>query len=67
MGDWIVKQDLIDEGHSYTIPSEDIDEFVAKHKLRGFIKVSSKTGFNVKESFGQVSEMMIERNISGGR
>ncbi len=57
------KQDLIDEGHSYTIPQEDIDGFVEKHKLRGFIKVSSKTGFMVKESFGNVSEMMIERNM----
>ena len=56
------KQDLIENGHPMTILSEDIDDFVSKNDLRGYLPVSSKTGLNVIEVFTQIAEYMIERN-----
>jgi small GTP-binding protein len=53
------KQDLIDEGHTSAILQEEVDKFVARNSLRGFMRVSSKTGVNVIESFQKISEMMI--------
>ena len=53
------KQDLIDEGHSSAILQEEVEKFVARNNLRGFIRVSSKTGLNVFESFQKIAEMML--------
>lgn len=57
------KQDLIEEGHTFAIPKMDVDDFVAKYKLKGYLPVSSKNGINVVESFTSIAEMMIEKNI----
>lgn len=57
------KQDLIEEGHTFAIPKIDVDNFVQKHKLRGYMTVSSKTGLNVINSFAGIAEMMIEKNM----
>jgi small GTP-binding protein len=54
------KQDIVDEGHPCAIPEEEIAAFVEKNKLIQYIKVSSKTGFNVVESFIRMSEIMID-------
>ncbi len=58
-----IKQDLMDGGQSFTITMKDIDEFVARHNLRGYMKISSTTGFQVKETFKFISEFMIERHM----
>jgi small GTP-binding protein len=57
------KQDLIDEGHTFAIPMEDVNGFVEREGLKGYNKVSSKTGVYVAESFGEIAEMMIEKNV----
>ncbi|MCF2139891.1 MAG: GTP-binding protein [Candidatus Lokiarchaeota archaeon] len=56
------KHDLIDEGHPFSVANSDIEAFVEKHKLAGYIHVSSKTGLNVAQSFTKISELMIEKN-----
>jgi GTPase SAR1 family protein len=56
------KQDLIEEGHLMTIPEEDVNSFVQEHSLKGYMPVSSKSGFNVIESFTMIAELMIEKN-----
>lgn len=58
------KHDLIDEGHPFSVAREDIDAFVEKYKLAGYVQVSSKTGLNVAESFTKISELMIDRNAT---
>ncbi len=57
------KQDLIEAGHTFAIPKIDVDGFVEKHKLKGYMPVSSKSGSNVVESFTSIAEMMIDKNI----
>ena len=57
------KQDLIDEGHPFSVDLEDVDNFVKTHQLMGYLRVSSKSGMNVSESFSNISELMIQRNM----
>jgi small GTP-binding protein len=54
------KQDLLDEGHPASIIQEDVDGFVQKNDLKGYMRVSSKTGANVIEAFAAMSELMID-------
>ena len=58
------KQDLIDEGHQFAVPIEDVDDFISTQSLRGYIRTSSKTGLNVESTFTQIAELMIEKNIN---
>jgi small GTP-binding protein len=56
------KQDLIDEGHTFSVPMEDVNAFVEEHQIIDYQPLSSKTGLNVVESFTRISELMIEKN-----
>jgi hypothetical protein len=58
------KQDLIEEGHPMAVGDAEIDGFVAMNKMNGYLRVSSKSGLNVAESFTQISELMIEKNMN---
>lgn len=58
------KQDLIDEGHSFAVPRDDLDNFINTQKLREYIPTSSKTGMNVETTFQKIAEMMIEKNLN---
>ncbi|MHA1612745.1 MAG: hypothetical protein ACTSYU_11875, partial [Promethearchaeota archaeon] len=56
------KNDLIDDGHPFSVARVDLDEFKDKHKMVKYMPVSSKTGFNVAEAFTEISELMIQKN-----
>lgn len=56
------KNDLIDDGHPFSVAKSDLDAFIQTHKLSGYMPVSSKTGLNVVNSFTKISELMIEKN-----
>ena len=55
------KQDLIEEGHTFAISQEEIDKFIEENHIDGYMQVSSKTGYNVKEAFTRITELMIEK------
>ena len=57
------KQDLIDEGHNFAVPMEDVEGFMAKEGMSEYIRTSSKTGLNVETTFSKIAELMIEKNI----
>ena len=58
------KQDLIEEGHTNSVPQDDVDKFVNEQNLNGYVRTSSKTGLNVEKTFTQIAELMIEKNIN---
>ncbi|MHA1584300.1 MAG: Rab family GTPase [Promethearchaeota archaeon] len=57
------KQDLLNEEVKMTIPIEDVENFVTKHELVEYLKVSSKMGENVTETFQSIANLMIEKNL----
>lgn len=57
------KQDLIEEGHNFAVPKDDLDNFINSQKLIDYIPTSSKTGMNVESTFQKIAELMIEKNL----
>ena len=55
------KQDLLETNHVEPISQNDIDNFIADHNLNGFLRISSKTGLNVKNAFIMIAEMIIQQ------
>jgi small GTP-binding protein len=56
------KHDLIDDGHPFSVAKSDLEGFIEKHKMNGYMPVSSKNGMNVQDAFTKISEMMITKN-----
>lgn len=57
------KNDLIDDGHPFSVARTDLQHFIDKNSLTGYMPVSSKTGLNVVDSFTQIAELMIEKSM----
>ena len=54
------KYDLIEESHGEVIPEDFIKEFMEQYHIRSYLRVSSKSGLNVSESFATLVDQIIE-------
>jgi len=54
------KYDLIQNPSDLNIDPQQVMSFIRYNKIRGYLSISSKTGYNVNESFDKITELMIK-------
>ncbi|MBN2156367.1 MAG: GTP-binding protein [Candidatus Lokiarchaeota archaeon] len=54
------KYDLIENPRDLNIDPQQVMSFIRFNKIKGYLSISSKTGYNVNESFDKLAELMIK-------
>ncbi|TFG19221.1 MAG: GTP-binding protein [Promethearchaeota archaeon] len=55
------KYDLIESPSDLNIDPQQVMSFIQYNKIKGYLNISSKTGYNVNKSFDKLTELMITK------